>query len=282
MIYISTGGFYHQNAFEISKLLIENGFLNIELSGGQFDTDLIPNLLSLKEQANFQVHNYFPPYKIPFVFNLASLDPDISAKSFQHVKECITLSRDFNRKVYSFHAGYLLDPDPRELGKRIKARKVNSRADATDVFLSKIHELSKFASDMGIRLLIENNVLSKNNFEEFKLNPLLMVDPNETKKILDSCPKNVGLLVDVAHLKVSAESLSFDPEDMFRECDRYIEAYHLSDNDGKSDSNDLIHEDSWFWPFLKKNLNYYSLEIYNKPLKKLRECEALTLRKLKY
>ena len=40
-------------------------------------------------------------------------------------------------------------------------------------------------------------------------------------------------------------------------------AYHLSDNQGLEDSNNLIKHDSWFWPYINTNLDYYSLEIYN-------------------
>ena len=42
-----------------------------------------------------------------------------------------------------------------------------------------------------------------------------MADPNECKKILNSLSDNVGLLVDVAHLKVSSNTLNFDPKKMF-------------------------------------------------------------------
>ena len=79
---------------------------------------------------------------------------------------------------------------------------------------------------------------------------------------MQNTPDNVNLLVDVAHLKVSAQTLGFDPEEMFRLCEPWIQAYHLSDNDGTRDSNESIRENSWFWPYLKKNLDYYSLEIY--------------------
>ena len=63
------------------------------------------------------------------------------------------------------------------------------------------------------------------------------------------------MLIDVAHLKVSSNSLNFNPKVTFLEkLDEWIAAYHLSENDGTSDDNEKFREDSWFWPFLKKDL----------------------------
>jgi hypothetical protein len=84
------------------------------------------------------------------------------------------------------------------------------------------------------------------------------------------------MLLDVAHLKVSANSLGFDRYEMFRACDNWIKAYHFSDNDGKSDSNKSIGIDSWFWPYVKKNENYYTLEIYNSDINELKEQINIT------
>ena len=78
MIYISTGGFYKRNAYETSLEFQQNEIYNIELSGGIFESSLIPNLKSLTSKLNFQIHNYFPPPLKPFVFNLASLNKEIS------------------------------------------------------------------------------------------------------------------------------------------------------------------------------------------------------------
>ena len=41
-----------------------------------------------------------------------------------------------------------------------------------------------------------------------------MSNYSDTIRIMKNCNKNVGLLVDVAHLKVSAKTLNFDPKDI--------------------------------------------------------------------
>ena len=90
-----------------------------------------------------------------------------------------------------------------------------------------------------------------------------MTTPQEVKFVMQNSPDNVGFLLDVAHLKVTSATLSYNPIIMFEECSQWIRAYHLSDNDGTSDSNDPVQDDSWFWPHIEKGKLFYSLEIKN-------------------
>ena len=110
----------------------------------------------------------------------------------------------------------------------------------------------------------------------FSTNPFLMTSAEECVFVMTNTPKNVNLLIDVAHLKVSAQSQGFDPVDFLNTCRPWIRAYHLSDNDGKSDSNMPISKSSWFWPYLLKNLDYYSLEIYNIDMSVMSDQLSLT------
>ena len=220
----------------------------------------------LKEvsQDNYIVlHNYFPPAEQPFVFNLASLENSIVEKSMRHAKYVIDLSSMVGSKYYSFHAGYLIDPAVNELGKQIKNRKLNDRNESKELFIERVNELSIYAANKNIKLMVENNVLSYKNYHEFKQNPLLMVDQSETEEIIERTDSNVELLIDVAHLKVSANTLGFSAKDYLLNFMDTTSAYHLSDNQGLEDSNNLIKHDSWFWPYINTNLDYYSLEIYN-------------------
>jgi hypothetical protein len=68
--------------------------------------------------------------------------------------------------------------------------------------------------------------------------------------------------MDLAHLKVSANSLGFD---MYRAHEillPWIVGYHISDNNGEYDTNESISEQSWFWDDIDKTLDYYVLEVY--------------------
>ena len=128
--------------------------------------------------------------------------------------------------------------------------------------------------------MIENNVLSKNNSLEFKNNPLLMCQPEECKEILNCLPENIKLLVDVAHLKVSANSLEFNPNKMFKMCDDRIGGYHLSDNNGLSDTNQSFSSESWFWSYLNPLIDYMSIEVYSSDLNLLLDQKKLVQLKL--
>jgi sugar phosphate isomerase/epimerase len=110
--------------------------------------------------------------------------------------------------------------------------------------------------------LIENNVITQANFSSFGEDPLLMTDPEAIISVMKEMPKNVGLLVDVAHLKVSAQTLKFDLIDGHEKLKPWIHGYHLSDNDGSVDSNEPVLADSWFWKHLLRGLDYYTLEVY--------------------
>ena len=131
-----------------------------------------------------------------------------------------------------------------------------------ELFIDRVNNLNKYASSLGIKLMIENNVISSNNFKTFSCDPFLMTTLNEAQYIMKNTDSNVSLLVDVAHLKVSSVSHKKSSKLFLDSLDPYITGYHLSDNNGLSDSNDAYNNESWFWPFLKKDLDYYSIEVY--------------------
>lgn len=277
MIYISTGGFKSQSASDTVKLLAENGFLSIELSGGVYENNQLKKLKDLQTEygISFRVHNYFPPPLKSFVFNLASLNKDIARISIQHVKNAIDYSTELGSDVYSFHAGFLLDPGVSELGETISSRQLYDRTEAMKVFIERVNNLSKYALSKNVSLLIENNVVSSSNYKQFSGDPLLMTSKSECVYVMENTPDNVNLLVDVAHLKVSSQSLGLDATLLLTKCKKWIKAYHLSDNNGMEDENKAFDSDSWFWPHITKGLNYYSLEVYTSSLNVLHKQSEL-------
>jgi sugar phosphate isomerase/epimerase len=165
----------------------------------------------------------------------------------------------------------LCDINSQDLGRRIKKKKLNSRKICKKFFIDRVRYIANEADKLGIKIMIENNVITKNNLDEFGENPFLMSEPDECREILKELPKNVGMLVDVAHLKVSAITMGFDPKTMFDKCKKRIFGYHLSDNDGKKDTNNFFTEKSWFWKHLDNKVKYFSIEVYKeKPLKLLK------------
>jgi sugar phosphate isomerase/epimerase len=269
MIYISTGGEKSKTAFETAQYFFKNGIDGIELSGGKYSPTYQADLLKLSLIASLQVHNYFPPPIEPFVLNLASADSLVLSKSIAHVKQSIHLAALLNRPMYSFHAGFRVDPHARELGVKLGQSKLTDRNIALDIFGHAISDLSEIARREGVTLLIENNVLSKGNLAIFGDNPLLLTSPDEILSFMKVMPKNIGVLLDVAHLKVSSQTLNFDLVGAHELLRDLIQAYHLSDNDGQEDTNHVVTEGSWFWPYLKPNLDSYTLEVYGEDAESL-------------
>lgn len=262
MIYVSTGGYSNYTAPEAIAYLNSTDIFNIELSGGKYFNTESPSFHQLIESNRLLVHNYFPVPYAPFVLNLAASNSVQLEKSINHVINSIKLASTLGSKYYSVHAGFLLDISVSELGKSIAHKTVIPKDQALDIFLRSVNILSDVAHSYSVELLIENNVLSAQNYSKFMDDIFIFSSADDAIYIMNHTPSNVNLLVDVGHLKVSSTSLRFSTSEFLSKLDNWILAYHLSDNDGISDQNKPFTSDSWFWPYIKPSLDYYSIEVY--------------------
>ncbi len=281
MIFVSTGQYKNVTLDENLKFMMINGIKNVELSGGVYDPNLIQTLEKYRGKINFSFHNYFPPPKVPFTLNLATLNEELFNLSKNHIIETIRLASKFNQRFYSFHAGFLIDPQPSELGKKILKKKINDENKATDIFLNRLTDISTEAKKEGIEILIENNVLNYQNYKTFKTNPFMMASLAQSINIVKNFPRNVNILLDLAHLKVTANTLDFSPVEYLEKLEHKIKAYHISDNNGENDSNDLISENSWFHKYIKKDKNFFTLELKNRDVHILKKQIKILERMLK-
>jgi sugar phosphate isomerase/epimerase len=276
MIFISTGGRRDLSGGDHAELLVDNGFNAIEVSSGKYEEFQLDKLKRLRNHASISLHNYYPPPKMGFVFNLASTNSEVAESSMKLVENALQWSSELCSKYYSFHAGFLLDPSVDELGKKVLCRQLTDRDLGMQLFLDRVNLLAEKARILGVELLIENNVLTSSNFNVFKENPFLVATPDEAVSVMRNTPQNVNLLVDVAHLYVSSKTLNFAPETYFKLCDEWISGYHLSDNDGTADKNEPITNKSWFWGHIKSGLDVYTIEVYNTELGVLHEqCKLI-------
>jgi sugar phosphate isomerase/epimerase len=189
------------------------------------------------------------------------------------------LSKKINANYYSFHGGFLIDPEINTLGRALETKILISKKDGIKNFINSVQILSAEAKKLGMLLLIENNVLTTENLLKYKKNPLLFVRTNEIISIMNKLPSNIGILLDVGHLNISAKTLNFCKYEFIRKCNFWIKGYHLSENNGLHDQNNPIKENSWFWRFLKKNLTY-SLEIKYKNIPSLKKQIKLANKKI--
>lgn len=281
MIFVSTGGFTDQKAMDIAIRLFQCGIDKVELSGGIFDAELKEKIANKPDNLIVQAHNYFPTPKKPMVVNLSSNIEIIRQESIEFLKAAIEWNNSLGIKYISFHGGFLVDPKPNELGKPITGKQLIPRDIGIRNFMASLQELTTYAKSLSCKLLVENNVLTEANFKNFGENPFLFVDPDETSELLSNLPESVGLLLDVAHLKVSANTLGFPRLEFINQCNDRINALHLSDNDGLSDSNQPVHEDSWFWKNIPYNVLFTTLEIYANDMKLLKNQVELSKKIMK-
>jgi sugar phosphate isomerase/epimerase len=243
MIFVSTACVRKRTIGDTVGYLAERGFRHIELSGG---TKPYPAMrreldrLAARYDLTYRLHNYFPPPPQPFVLNLASLNDEVHRLSMAHAKCALDLSREFDCDQYGLHAGFRYDIPVGEIGRCLSRQNLCSQEEAMKRFVESLDILQEYARE--VTLYIENNVLSAANHAKFDENPFLVTDTTGHDALRQR--STVALLLDVAHLKVSAHSLNRDFPVELETLLARSDYLHLSDNDGLSDSNHGIRRDS--------------------------------------
>lgn len=264
---------------KIFNFCLDNNIFGIEFSGGKYHRNILQKLKK-EEKINYLFHNYFPVPKKSFVINLASNDKQIEKKSLNHVLNSIKLSKKLKLKFFSFHAGFLYDPPENSLGKKVKKMKLFDRDEALNRFIKNLKIISKFGKKNNVLPLVENNNIDIDELKTFGQSTVLMADIDETKEIMNSINNNLGILVDLGHLNVASKSLNFCKKNYLKICKKWIYGYQFSSNDGFKDQNRLIRANNWFWPYIKKNLSYYSLEVNSINFEKIKKNINLIKRKI--
>jgi sugar phosphate isomerase/epimerase len=267
MLYISTGCVSGKTIRERVELLAEEGFYNLELTGGtRYYHEYIDDLLELKKKypLNYLVHNYFPPPEQPFVLNLGSQRTDVIKQSLSLCKQAIKDAATLGSSNYSFHAGFYFDPKIRELGAVLDKRTLNDPAIALKTFKENVGQLKEAADQYDIKLYIENNVVNQGSFLSFEKNiPAMLLNSDDYQALQQELDFN--LLLDVAHLKVSINSLELDYPTQLSTLIKNSEYLHLSDNNSLKDENKSITNDSDLFKLLSNedlNNKIIVLEVY--------------------
>lgn len=255
---------------KINELIKFNKHLDyvLEFSSGGFNHSS-KNIEKFKDYRGKKVlHNYFPGYKKePFVLNISSTDNYILEKSIDHCIRSIKFTSIYSDlKFFGVHAGFLVNLSPNDLGRKIKKFKIGDLNIHKEVFYESIDKLLFYAKKFKIQLLIENNVLIKENYKNTI--PFFCV---EKKSIIDlfvefkNKTNYFGLLLDTAHLKVSSNTLNLDLDDQVNSILRFVKGIHHSDNNGEKDSNRSFDNNYWFLKYMNTNLRSIpnTLEVKN-------------------
>lgn len=265
MIYISTSCIKERRISDSIETLAQNGFNNIELSGGTDFYDAIYDdilELKIKYQLNYLLHNYFPPPKEHFVLNLASTENNIRQKSIENFSKAIEFAQLSNIKRLGVHAGFYINPNFKQLGGSFSPTILMNKDESMKLFCESFNLLK--AKAKNIELYIENNVISLSNLEVYGENPLMLTCFNEYLELRKQI--DFKLILDVSHLKVSCETLNLDFENEFNLLIKESDYIHISDNDGKEDQNHPLKKDSEILRLLtKQDLKgkIFTLEVYD-------------------
>lgn len=252
-IYVSTGSFRTKNIEEILEIATCYDIKNIELSSGlEYNSETIKIIQRVKDNFNFLVHNYFPTPRESFALNLASLNNDVKTSSLKLCKEAVDIARSLGSEFYSVHAGFTFDSSGKELGNKeqMKLKRIPIEL-AKKQFIANLYELCAYASQYNIKIAIENNVLAQYAAQEQDL--YLGVTTNDLIEILAKVNhRNLYILLDLAHAKVSNTFLKFGLDDMIDRLEDHIIAVHISENNGHFDQNIKLDKNSILLPYLKK------------------------------
>ncbi len=268
MIYVSTACINEKKLNENLKIFNKLNIKNIELTGNiSFEKNYkkILKYFKINHKFNFLIHNYFPIPKKPFMLNLGTENTYLNKKSVDNCLKAIDLCNQLKIKKFSVHAPFLVNFKTSEAGKKIKERKISNKSKILKIFKKNFTLLKKYI-DNDVKLYVENNVLSKENFINFgKKNPLMLTsfkDFDDMRQELNFKP-----LLDVGHLKVSSKTLGLNFKEEFDNFSKYTDFIQVSDNNGLKDQNYKLKKNGMIFNKLKtlkgKQITY-SIEVYGK------------------
>jgi len=232
------------NVFNVLDVYAEANLKNVELgSTHKHISELSPDRFK-RYGFNLICHHLFPPPQESLIVNLASQDAVILKRSKEQIKRSIDFCDSLGIKLFTFHAGFRADPDSKLRFLRDKA--IAPYEIAFDTFVESVKEINSYAQNSGIRIAIENNVLSDYNVIDGQNPFVLLCEAEEFEKLYERIPSvSVGILLDLGHLKVTSHWLGFDKYDFVDRVADRVFAIHVHDNNGQVDEHKELDKTSW-------------------------------------
>jgi len=274
-IYVSTT--FAENNSKISNVLLSCKKANIskiELGSNHVYEQDFEKIVK-KYKFDYIVHNYFPVPKKSFVVNIASLDKKIRDQSLKHVKNAILFCKKTNAKLYTFHPGFIGDPEKASNSNKNydfiwKKNEVKKSYDtAFKNMINSLKEIVRFAKKNKVKIAIE----TEGSFR--KKNLCLMQRPEEYKKLFYYfLPNDLGISLNIGHLNLASRAFNFSREKFVDGIKNYIVALELSHNNRLDDQHLPLKKNAWYWkiindPFFIKT--YKILEFRNTDIKKIKK-----------
>lgn len=239
-LYISTIGLGHRLGYQ--EVLTEYRDLDIDRVELGYVGEFEGSLSQVVDSFDFEYlcHNYCLPGPRRII-NLASANDEIRTWSVNYVERAIKFCANHSIGLYTVHGGFRVDPTA---DLRFEGEPAPYDA-AFDRFRCSIERLGAVAERHGVVLGIENNVVETHHLDEGENERLLFVRSAEFERLLDEVNvPNVGVLLDLGHLNVAAETLGFNRAEFESLAERIV-AFHVHGNDGESDDHRPITDEDW-------------------------------------
>jgi sugar phosphate isomerase/epimerase len=213
---------------EILSVYSSHGIENVELSGGLDYIEDVAAVLKQYSHLSFVIHNYFPPAKVPFIMNLAAQDEGVRMRSVGMAKRAVELCHYYGLGLYSFHPGFRQE-ESLELGFELSSSRVVTYGSAFRAFCRSVEEILEGARRLRVDVAVENL--------EHKNRAYMMTRPEEFLRFQEIFPE-VGVLLDLGHLKIASRRLGFKATDFLRAVQDNVLEVHIHENDGQVDMHE--------------------------------------------
>ena len=163
MIYASTNCLKNpRDVIRVLKEYEKAGIQNVELGSVHkpFNTNELKQF-----DFNFIIHGYFPPPKKSLIFNLASQNKIIRKSSIKLAKNAISLCCDIDSPLYTFHAGFTVDP--KKLGSRFLRQNIVNKEKSIETFVESVNDVIDYARKYGIKIAMETKCVEEYNLTDF-------------------------------------------------------------------------------------------------------------------
>jgi sugar phosphate isomerase/epimerase len=253
-LFFSTSGLSQQIGYEETiKTYQELGIEQIEL-GYCPDDNVSPSEAVTSADWRAICHNYFLPDE-PYFINLASDDEQIREWSVSYTKRAIDFCANHGIELYTFHGGFRVDPN-QELEFNGEPTPYKQ---AFDTFVDETAKIAEYADERGVTLGIENNVIEETHLRDGENRILMFCRAAEFEQLFEAVD-NIGLLLDAGHLRVAANTLTFDPAEFGTLSDSVV-ALHVHENDGQTDEHLPVEPDGWCVEFYREHLGKPSVPV---------------------
>lgn len=244
-VYVSTRCLVNGNSVcDVLETYARAGLTNVELGCSHECIGDVSPAEFKKYGLNLIAHHYFLPPPEPLIVNLASQDQALLKRSQEQIRRSIDFCHSTGITLFTFHAGFRADPDEKFMFP--KAESVSLYEIAFSTFIASVDDINKYAQDKGVRIAIENNVASDYNVLNGQNPFLLLCEAEEYEKLWERTPSaNVGILLDLGHLKVTSHWLNFDKYEFIDKVKDRVFAIHVHENNSIVDEHRKLDETSW-------------------------------------